>query len=229
MKNWKVGLVTLGLWLFGTMTGTMAAVEVKSLPAGGKAPVSCLPYGIEMRDATKVKSCLLATAGEFTAVGGEKIVCRNKYAIAFVPDGKVEYCTLDRDAELRRTATEKVRVMAGGRTAFYPDGTLEIARLKDSMKLPFGRNSQVACRGEAPVSFRRDGNVATCILAEQSLFVGEGKKKTAQTCQAGGLIAFDEDGKFSGCYPPPPARTSEPVKADGDNGNKAGDKKKEPR
>lgn len=226
MRNWKVGLVTLGLWVFGTMTGTMAAVEIKNLPAGGAAPVACLPYGIEMRDAVKVKSCLLATAGEFTAVGGEKIVCRNKYAIAFTQTGQVEYCTLDRDTELRRTATDKMRVMAGGRTVFYPDGTLEIARLKETMKLPFARNSQVACRGESPVSFRRDGNVATCILDEQSLFVGEGKKKTSQTCQAGGLIAFDEDGKFNGCYPPPPPKPAGTVKTDSGEGTDAGSTKK---
>ena len=110
--------------------------------------------------------------------------------------------------------TEQIEVKAGGRVSFYPAGTLELARLKDSQLLPYKKDAVVPCRGDAPISFRTDGNVATCILDQESLFVSalKTKKKVSSTCQAGGLIAFDEDGIFNGCYPPPPVKPAAPDK-----------------
>lgn len=197
-----VAIVALTVVFVADMPGALA----KNLPAGGGVTAACLPYGVEMRDGKQVKSCLLETASEFTAVGGQPIVCAPKHAVAFTPQGKVEYCTLTVDAKYRRTMTEMVAVKAGGRVAFYPAGTLEVARLKDSQLLPYKKDAVVPCRGDAPISFRTDGNVAACILDQESLFVSalKTKKKVANTCQAGGLIVFDEDGIFNGCYPPPP-------------------------
>ena len=192
----------------------MPDAAAKNLPAGDDVTAACLPYGVEMRDGKQVKSCLLEKASEFTAVGGQPISCAPKHAVAFTPQGKVEYCTLTIDAKYRRTMTETVAVKAGGRVAFYPAGTLEVARLKDSQLLPYKKDAVVPCRGDAPVSFRTDGNVATCILDQESLFVSalKTKKKVSSTCQAGGLIAFDEDGIFNGCYPPPPPKPVAPDK-----------------
>ena len=202
-------VVLAGIWL-----ADMSGAAAKSLPAGGGVTAACLPYGVEMRDGKLVKSCLLETAGEFTAVGGQPISCAAKHASAFTPQGKVEYCTLTADARFRRTMTDMVEVKAGGRVAFYPSGTLEVARLKESQLLPYKKDAVVPCRGDAPISFRSDGNVATCILDQESLFVSalKTKKKVSSTCQAGGLIAFDEDGAFNGCYPPPPIKPAAPDK-----------------
>jgi len=212
MNGILVAIVALFVVFVADMPGALA----KNLPAGGGVTAACLPYGVEMRDGKQVKSCLLETASEFTAVGGQAISCAPKHAVAFTPQGKVEYCTLTADATFRRTMTEIVAVKAGGRVAFYPAGTLEVARLKDSQLLPYKKDAAVPCRGDAPIAFRTDGNVATCILDQESLFVSalKTRKKVANTCQAGGLIAFDEDGIFNGCYPPPPpkpVKTVEPV------------------
>ena len=210
MNCMLVAIVAATVVLMADLSGAAA----KNLPAGGDVTAACLPYGIEMRDGKQVKSCLLEKATEFTAVGGQPISCAAKHAAAFTPQGKVEYCTLTADAKYRRTMTETVAVKAGGRVAFYPAGTLEVARLKDTQLLPYKKDAVVPCRGDAPISFRTDGNVATCILDQESLFVSalKTKKKVASTCQAGGLIAFDEDGIFNGCYPPPPVKPAVPDK-----------------
>lgn len=184
--------------------GIPVVEAVKILPTGGGYNAVCLDYGIEMRDGKQVKSCLLASAGEFSAGSGQQISCNAKYSIAFRPDGQVEYCTLSKDMVFRRTAQDTVDCAAGGRVAFNPAGTLEIAKLKKTVQLPYAKNSQVTCRATSPVTFRADGNVATCILDQESLFVSGTKKKTSSTCQAGGLITFDEFGAFNGCYPPQP-------------------------
>lgn len=205
-----VAMAALAIVLMADISGAAA----KNLPAGGDVTAACLSYGIEMRDGKQVKSCLLEKATEFTAVGGQAISCAPKHAVAFTPTGKVEYCTLTTDTKFRRTMTELVETKAGGRVAFYAAGTLEVARLKDSQLLPYKKDASVPCRGDAPISFRTDGNVATCILDQESLFVSDlkTKKKVSSTCQAGGLIAFDEDGIFGGCYPPPPAKPAVPDK-----------------
>ena len=210
MNGVLVAIVAATVVLLADLSGAAA----KNLPAGGEVTAACLPYGIEMRDGKQVKSCLLEKASEFTAVGGQPISCVAKHAAAFTPQGKVEYCTLTADANYRRTMTETVAVKAGGRVAFYPAGTLEVARLKDTQLLPYKKDAAVPCRGDAPISFRTDGNVATCILDQESLFVSalKTKKKVSSTCQAGGLIAFDEDGIFNGCYPPPPVKPAAPDK-----------------
>lgn len=210
MNGILVAIVAATLVLLADLSGAAA----KNLPAGGDVTAACLPYGIEMRDGKQVKSCLLEKASEFTAVGGQPISCAAKHAAAFTPQGKVEYCTLTADAKYRRTMTETVAVKAGGRVAFYPAGTLEVARLRDTQLLPYKKDAAVPCRGDAPISFRSDGNVATCILDQESLFVSalKTKKKVSSTCQAGGLIAFDEDGIFNGCYPPPPVKPAAPDK-----------------
>ena len=210
----SIGAALVIMALTVVFVADMPDAAAKNLPAGGDVTAACLPYGVEMRDGKQVKSCLLEKASEFTAVGGQPISCAPKHAVAFTPQGKVEYCTLTIDAKYRRTMTETVAVKAGGRVAFYPAGTLEVARLKDSQLLPYKKDAVVPCRGDAPVSFRTDGNVATCILDQESLFVSalKTKKKVSSTCQAGGLIAFDEDGIFNGCYPPPPPKPVAPDK-----------------
>jgi hypothetical protein len=214
-----VAIVAVTVVLMADLSGAAA----KNLPAGGGVTAACLPYGVEMRDGKQVKSCLLEKASEFMAVGGQPIACAPKHAVAFTPQGKVEYCTLTVDTKYRRTMTEMVEVKAGGRVAFYPAGTLEVARLKESQQLPYKKDAAVPCRGDAPISFRTDGNVAACILDQESLYVSalKTKKKVANTCQAGGLITFDEDGWFSGCYPPPPAKPVAPAKPAADNATPA--------
>ena len=206
MKRLSMVFVAIAMLAIECGGGLSVAEAAKMLPTGGGYNAECLDYGIEMRDGKIVKSCLLATSGDFPAVGNQRISCSAKYAIAFRPAGKVEYCTLSKDQAFRRTSQEVVDCKAGGRVAFYPEGTVEVARLKNSVSLPYAKNSTVVCRAASPISFRTDGKVATCILDQESLFVSGIKKKTASTCQAGGLIAFDEDGAFNGCYPPPPVK-----------------------
>lgn len=210
----SIGAVLIIAALIVVFVADMPGAAAKSLPAGGGVTAACLDYGIEMRDGKQVKSCLLEKPTEFTAVGGQAISCAPKHAVAFTSQGKVEYCTLTVDTKYRRTMTETVEVKAGGRVAFYPAGTLEVARLKESQQLPYKKDATVPCRGDAPILFRTDGNVATCILDQESLFLStlKTKKPVPKTCQAGGLIAFDEDGKFSGCYPPPPLKPVAPDK-----------------
>ncbi len=203
MKKISLAIVAIVVLAIEWGAGISAAEAVKILPTGGGYNATCLDYGVEMRDGKNVKSCLLATPGDFPAVGDQQIPCAAKYSIAFRPDGRVEYCTLERDATFRRTLLESVACKSGGRVAFYPEGTVEIARLKDSVQLPYAKNSTVACRADSPVAFRADGNVATCILDQTSLFAKGARKKTASACQAGGVIAFDDLGAFNGCYPPP--------------------------
>ena len=204
--NFFVAIMLLMLNLFGS--GVAEASRV--LPTGdGK--VTCLDYGIEMRDANQVKSCLLALPGDFIAVGKQPIACLAKFAAAFAPDGKVEYCTIGFDMKLRSGGKTLANASAGGRVALYPNGSPEVAVLKESMKLSYSSTGEVPCRGGAKVTFRSDGKVSTCVLDQESLFIGIDKKKTANTCQAGGMIAFDDDGAFGACYPPPPVK--EAVKA----------------
>jgi len=211
MKKTILVFVAIMVLAIESGNGLTVAEAVKMLPAGGGANAACLDYGIEMRDAKTVKSCLLATPADFTAVGDQPISCSAKYAIAFRPDGKVEYCTVSKDMSFRRNAQDVVPAMAGGRVAFYPSGTLEVVKLKESTQLPYAKNSTVACKAGLQASFRVDGNVATCFLEQESLFSSGTKKKTASTCQAGGLITFDEFGAFNGCYPPPPVKTAVPT------------------
>lgn len=213
MKRISMVFVAIVVLAIKWGAGLSVAEAVKMVPTGGGYNAACLDYGLEMRDKKMVKSCLLATSGDFPAVGGQQISCTAKYSIAFSPEGKVEYCTLSKDMSFRRTSQDTVACMAGGRAAFYPDGTLEVARLKDTVSLPYAKNSTVACRAASPISFRTDGKVATCILDQESLFVSGVKKKTSSTCQAGGLIAFDEFGSFNGCYPPPPVKATAPTEA----------------
>ena len=210
----SIGAALVIMALTVVFVADMPDAAAKNLPAGGGVTAACLDYGIEMRDGKQVKSCLLEKATEFTAVGGQAISCAPKHAVAFTSTGQVEYCTLTVDTKYRRTMTEPVEVKAGGRVAFYPAGTVEVARLKDSQQLPYKKDAVVPCRGDAPISFRTDGYVATCILDQESLFVStlKTKKPVSSTCKAGGLIAFDEDGKFSGCYPPPPLKPVAPDK-----------------
>lgn len=176
------------------------------LPTGGDYKVVCLDYGVEMRDGKLVKSCLLATSGDFPVAGGQQISCAAKYAVAFRPEGKIEYCTLNKDMAFRRTLQDSVDCKEGGRVSFYPEGTVAAAKLKASGQLPYAKNAMVACRADSPIAFRVDGNVATCILDQERLFGNTTRKKTASTCQAGGMIAFDDFGVFNGCYPPPPTK-----------------------
>lgn len=211
MKRIILVFVAIMVLAIESGNGLNVAEAVKMLPTGGGATAACLDYGIEMRDAKTVKSCLLATQADFTAVGDQIISCSAKYAVAFRPDGKVEYCTISKDMAFRRNAQDVVPAMAGGRVAFYPSGTLEVVKLKETMQLPYAKNSLVACKAGLQATFRTDGNVATCFLEQASIFTGGTKKKTANTCQTGGLIAFDEFGAFNGCYPPPPVKTPAPT------------------
>lgn len=211
MKKKILVFVAIMVLAIESGNGLTVAEAVKMLPAGGGSNAACLDYGIEMRDAKTVKSCLLAAPADFTAVDGQPIACSAKYAIAFRPDGKVEYCTVSKDMSFRRNAQDVVHAMAGGRVAFYPSGTLEVVKLKESTQLPYAKNSTVTCKAGLQATFRVDGNVATCFLEQESLFSSGTKKKTASTCQAGGLITFDEFGAFNGCYPPPPVKTAVPT------------------
>lgn len=206
MKKTGIVLFIAGFYAVMGCWNLPAAEAVKMLPAGGGTQVTCLDYGIEMRGEKTVKSCLLAVPGDFSAPGGALIACEAKYAIAFGSDGKVAYCTLNKDMAFRRTPSATVSCKAGGRLVIRPDGTVEIATLKDSQQLPYSKKASVACRASSQASFRTDGYISACILDQESLFVGAEQKATDKTCQSGGLIAFDDDGLFGGCYPPPPAK-----------------------
>ncbi len=211
MKKTILVFVAIMVLAIESGNGLKVAEAVKMLPTGGVSNAACLNYGIEMRDAKTVKSCLLATPADFTTVGDQPISCSAKYSIAFRPDGKVEYCTVSKDMSFRRNVQDVVPAMAGGRAAFYPSGTLEVVKLKATMQLPYAKDRAVACKAGSQATFRADGNVATCFLEQESLFSSGTKKKTASTCQAGGLITFDEFGAFNGCYPPPPVKTAAPA------------------
>ncbi len=208
----KLGVLFVGIAVMaiGWGAGLSVVEAAQRLPTGGGYDVACLDYGIEMRGGKLVKSCLLATTGEFSTRDGQRISCNEKYSIAFRADGSVEYCTLSKDAALQRTKLDKVDCMAGGRVVFYSEGTLERAKLKKTMQLPYANNGQVICRESGPVSFRADGRVANCILDQKSVFINGAEKKTPSTCQSGGLITFDEAGAFNGCYPPPAAKEATP-------------------
>ena len=204
MKRASALLVVIML-LTLSLFGVSAAEASRVLPTGG-GTVTCLDYGIEMRDAKQVKSCLLALPGDHIAVGNQPIACLAKYAAAFAPDGKIEYCTIGFDMKLRSGGKDLATASPGGRVALYPNGSPEVIVLKESMKLRYSQNGEVPCRGGAKVAFRPDGKVSTCILDQESLYISDDKKKTANTCQAGGMIAFDDDGAFGACYPPPPVK-----------------------
>lgn len=210
MRTLSVLFVGIAVLAIGWGTGTSVAEAAQMLSTGGGYRVACLDYGIEMRDRKQVKSCLLASTGEFSTGDGQRISCSEKYSIAFRSDGRVEYCTLSKDAALQRTKQDKVECMAGGRVVFYSEGTLEIAKLKKTIQLPYAKNGQVICRESASVSFRADGRVANCILDQKNVFVNGAEKKAPSTCQSGGLITFDEAGAFNGCYPPPAAKVTAP-------------------
>ena len=113
-------------------TGLSVAAAEKMLPAGGGQKVSCLDYGVEMRNGKEVKSCLLAAPGDFPAAGGQTISCAAKYSIAFRTDGKVEYCTLSKDMEFRRTAQEKIGCQAGAPVTFRADGQVATCMLAEA-------------------------------------------------------------------------------------------------
>ena len=210
MGKLVVLFVGIAVLTMGWGAGMSVAEATQLLPTGGGYDAACLDYGIEIRDGKQVKSCLLATTGEFPTGDGQRISCNEKYSIAFRADGRVEYCTLSKDAALQRTKQDKVECMAGGRVVFYSEGTLEIAKLKKTMQLPYAKNGQVICRESGPITFRADGRVANCILDQKSVFINGAEKKTPSTCQSGGLIAFDEAGVFNGCYPPPAAKGAAP-------------------
>ena len=196
----------IGSFIFsGTCTAFAVAPSVRVLPTGGGYSVTCQEFGVEMRG-DSVKSCFLALPADLPGGNQTKIACAPKYATAFRVDGRVEYCTLGSDMTFKRTAQERVACKAGGRVVIREDGTVESATLKESTELPYAKGSTVACRGGSPVVFRADGNVANCILDRESVFAAKEKKNLNKTCVVGGLIAFDEDGKFNGCYPPTPPK-----------------------
>ena len=213
MKKVSLVIVTITVLAIVSGAGLPVGEAVKMLPTGGDYNVACLDYGLEMRNGTVVKSCLLSTSGDFTTAGGQQIACAAKYSISFSTAGKVEYCTLSRDMVFRRTMKDTVECRAGGRVSFYPEGTIESARLKASVQLPYGKNAVVACRSDSPIAFRVDGNVATCILDQEGLFGSATKNKTASTCRAGSMISFDDAGAFSGCSPPTPVKETASSKA----------------
>ena len=201
----KILTVILALGCF-LLSGGLAFAGVlpptRVVTTGGGYTVECQDFGLDMRGQT-VRSCLLAKTSELPVTASEKVSCAAKYAAAFRSDGRVEYCTLSQDAPLRRTASDAVACKAAGRVVFHGNGTVEEAVLKDAMELPYAKNAAVVCRGGFPVAFQTNGNMASCILDTETAFES-GKKKTLRTaCKAGGLIAFDEDGRFNGCYPPP--------------------------
>lgn len=191
-------------------TTASTAFAAKLLPSGGGYDVTCGDLGIQMRDAKTVRSCLLGLPGDFPyGYVGQSVPCAAKYAAAFRKNGDVEYCTLGLPAVFPRTSKDTVACRPGARITFRENGLVESCALGADIVLPWRKDSTVACKGWFPAAFRADGNVSTCVLGEDSVFV-TGKKKTYKNCQAGGLIAFDEDGTFSGCYPPPPPKTSVP-------------------
>ena len=205
MRKGYFYLLLGGLVLFSTCTAFAAIPAVRVLPTGGGYSVSCQEFGIEMRGQS-VKSCFLALSAELPVGFPPGIACAAKYATAFRSDGRVEYCTLASDMTFKRTAQESIACKAGGRVVLREDGTLESATLKDSAELPYKKDATVACRGGFPVVFSKEGNVENCILDRESRFVAKEKKGLDSTCVVGGLIAFDEDGKFNGCYPPAPPK-----------------------
>ena len=208
MKKLLSGLLVLGAVLGSPGAVCDAAVPaVREVPTGGGYSVTCQEFGVEMRG-TNVKSCFLALPGEFPAGPSRVISCAAKYATAFRADGRVEYCTLEADAILNRTLADKLSCKAGGRVVLRADGTVESSVLKESAQLPYAKEKSVACRGGFAVAFRADGYVADCILDQESRFDKTERKSLDSNCLAGGLIAFDEDGKLNGCYPPAPPKGS---------------------
>lgn len=207
MKRIFLALLTLGI-LVCNMGAAFAALPVDQvLPTGGGYSVTCQGFGIEMRG-NSVKSCFLAVPGDFPTAAQKKIPCAAKYAVAFRSDGRVAYCTLGVDMPFNRTEKETLLCKAGGRVVLRNDGTVQAATLADRVELPYKKKATVACRGASPATFWANGNVETCILDRESVFVTGEKKSLEKTCVVGGLIAFDEDGIFSGCYPPAPPKGS---------------------
>lgn len=196
-------LLALGFFL-GSGGWAFAGVlpPTRTVMTGGGYTVECQNFGLDMRGQI-VRSCFLAKTGELPVTASEKISCAAKYAAAFRSDGRVEYCTLAQDAPLRRTASDAVTCKAGGRVVLRENGTVESAMLKDTMELPYAKNAAVVCRGGFPIAFQTDGSTANCILDTETAFESGKKKPLRTACKAGGMIAFDEDGKFNGCYPPP--------------------------
>lgn len=206
--NKTVFSVLVLAFFYGHMNTVSAALPVdRVLPTGGGYSVSCQGFGVEMRG-NNVKSCFLAVPGDFPSSTQKRVSCAAKYAVAFRSDGRMEYCTLGADTTFDRTPQHPVSCKSGGRVVVRTDGTVESALLKDTVELPYAKGKTVACRGGSPVTFRADGNVETCVLDRESVFAASEKKNLEKTCLVGGLIAFDEDGKFSGCYPPAPPKGS---------------------
>ena len=200
-------LLILG-FIFGNMSLAWALPAIdRTFSTGGGYSVTCQGFGVEMCGSS-VKSCLLAILVDLPVTTQKLIPCAAKYATAFRGDGRVEYCTLGADTSFQRTTKEALTCKAGGRVVVRTDGTVQSATLKDSVELPYKKGATVACRGDSPVAFRTGGDVETCILDRETVFVATEKKNLEKTCLVGGLIAFDEDGKFSGCYPPAPRKSS---------------------
>lgn len=210
MRIKKTSGLLLGMILVLIFSTSPDAFAAKQLPSGGGYDVTCGDLGIQMRDGKTVRSCLLGLPGDFPyGYVGQSVPCAAKYAAAFRKNGDIEYCTLGLPAVFPRTPTETVACRPGARTTFRENGMVESCALGADVALPWRKDSTVACKGWFPAAFRPDGNVSTCVLGEDSVFV-TGKKKTYKNCKAGGLIAFDEDGTFSGCYPQPPPKTPVP-------------------
>ena len=206
MKRLFSGLLALSFFLGAASPAFAGALPpVRVVKTGGGYTVECQSFGMDMRGQL-VRSCLLAKTSELSITATEKIFCAAKYATAFRGDGRLEYCTLAQDTTLRRTAKDTVTCKAGGRVVFRENGSVESAMLKDTIELPYAKNVAISCRGGFPIAFRADGNVANCVLDSETAFDSGKKKKLKTACKAGGLIAFDEDGKFNGCYPPPPPK-----------------------
>lgn len=208
MKTMIASLTAAAVFLgVAASAGAGAAPPVRVVPTGGGDSVQCQGFGLELRG-NAVRSCLLAVATELPVTAAEKIACAAKYATAFRSDGRVEYCTLARDATLRRTAQESVACKAGGRVVLRGDGTVESALLGETQEFPYANKATLFCRSNFAISFRSDGRVANCVLDREDTFVSGKKSQLKTTCKAGGLIAFDEDGRFNGCYPPPIPKNS---------------------
>lgn len=202
-------LGTMGMADHLAIAGIMPPIrEVKT---GGGYSIQCQDFGIDMRGQI-LRSCLLATVSELPILGNEKISCAAKYAAALRSDGRVEYCTLSQEATLRRSSNEFITCKAPGRIAFYENGAVASATLKDTMQLPYAKNSSVLCRGGFPATFQPNGDVASCVLDSEAAFESGKKQKLKTICKAGGLITFDEDGNFNGCYPPPLPKPDKPKK-----------------
>lgn len=218
MGRKKMPVLMFMIIIAGLIANSPAAYALKVLPTGGGYDVTCGDLGIQMRDSKVVRSCLLGLPGDFPyGISGQSVPCAEKYAAAFRPNGDLEYCTLGLPAVVPRTATEVVTCRPGGRITFRENGSVESCALGADFVLPWKKNATVTCKGWFPCSFRSDGNVSTCVLAEEAAFL-TGKKKTLNVnCKVGGLIAFDEDGTFSGCYPPPPPKSTPPQATDQTN------------